>query len=282
MEKGWGRHRGEPFLNKQENVDPPRTHEEHTQHHPIKVPGLPEEDEARAKRTERRDEQRLWVERATFIVGFLGLVGLLFTLQQTRISTEAVTKQLELSERPWISVDLVATRPLVFTEGSKISIWAQFILKNLGHSPARAAQLRFEIVAVSDRRMGYTAQQDLCASAYSVPGSVGIRHVIMPDEQVVQLEHLNYLSPLAEGKDPQIPGRSILSLAVVGCVDYEFTFAEGSHQTGFFFDLVRLDPNEPQLWFFIELKEGGFELKEGGSQIDHVGFKKDAFGSYAY
>lgn len=238
-------------------------------------PGRHEKEIQEQAKRDARDKARLRVEKDVFWVGLFGLVGLLFTLAQTRISTEAVKKQFELSERPWVSVDLVAIRPLVFEGDSIASVWVQFAMKNLGHSPAHSAQLRFQVVEVPDRSKGYTVQNDLCVSTFSNHESVGTRHAIMPGEQVMQLEQLKAIVPFARKKDPQIPGRSLLSVAIVGCVEYEFTFAEGFHQTGFFFDLVKLDPDEPQVWYFIE-------LPEGESRVDHIGFRKDALGSYAY
>lgn len=90
------------------------------------------QNEIREQNRDIVDRQRLRVERRTFWVGILGLVGLLLTLRETRKATYIAAQALILDQRPWVFVKetmLVALRP-------NIPITAFIEYANTGRSPA--------------------------------------------------------------------------------------------------------------------------------------------------
>lgn len=114
------------------------------------------EIQEQAKR-DARDETRLRVEKGVFLVGVLGIGGLLYTLYLTRVATNVATEaanaakqqvivmqqQVVAAERPWISADVGLIEPLR-TRGGVVEV--RVFLKNVGRSVATEVRVKVKIV----------------------------------------------------------------------------------------------------------------------------------------
>lgn len=245
---------------------------------PLKYYANPNEHEKAIKdhiERDTRDKTRLCVEKWALVVGFFGLMGLVYTLRETIEATRAAIQQariaqqqLTLSERPWISVDVRAVKPLVFsTSGAETDI--QFMLRNLGHSPAKYVDFHFAALSIfGNIEEARSEQQRICDHMRELSNSADIRDTILPGEKLMQGRAFRITKSEVDEKTYRFPMRSTILLAVVGCVDYQFTFAEGHHQTGFVFLVLQsngsgIDPTVDTL----PMEQVGFS-QVGGVRVD--------------
>jgi hypothetical protein len=173
----------------------------------------PRKKKAGRQGTECRDRWRLGIEFVVLVVGAISLGLLFFTLQETIQATRAATlaakaaqdqattakiealiaqKQMELSERPWVSVEVAAATPLSIDKNG-LHLMVLFTLKNLGHSPASYIRLERETLLVGDTGAAYSKQQEICAPLRKQihVSSQGGR-TLLPGEQAVELRGVGF------------------------------------------------------------------------------------------
>jgi hypothetical protein len=188
-----------------------------------------------------------------------------FRLEQHAYATSAETasKQLELTDRPWLSVSVMAKDPITLVNGD-----AQFrfgiAVKNVWHSVATNVTVPYEVFVPkwgdAIFKEPVQRQRQLCGTPpISTPKMPEIISTsIFPDATweggtssgVSAKEIQDGAVPttsLPEGKK----GTYFIAV-LVGCVDYAFPSALRHHQTGFIYEIRRLDPQVPHFGFFIE------------------------------
>jgi hypothetical protein len=156
----------------------------------------------------------------------------------------ASTKQLEIEQRPWISVDAEIHEGLTWKDGvPKLVI--HLTIKNLGKSPAIGLYIvqRMSLAGMGGDIQRGNIQDELSADALITQrgknenalyhGSepyMAIYHADLPQEDAAQFRLR---------RDPL----KTCSMGFVGCVDYFSPFDEARHfQTGFWFHLFLSGP----------------------------------------
>jgi hypothetical protein len=220
---------------------------------PIHAPPPPSEAEAAYKqRQERRDKIRLWLEIS------VGLIVLVYTVVSIGL-WETAQKQLEVSERPWITADLVerGASDFTFLPDGQASFRGMVILKNVGHSPAIGVSLNTYRVIIPSGNAVFTEpvriQKEICEPLRKIKANpketVGIA-ILFPGQQTPPLgmstsipkEWIDGGAVTFKDGDPN----RYIAPVLVGCVDYRFSFdPEVHHQTGIIYDMGRYDASAP-------------------------------------
>lgn len=174
--------------------------------------------------------------------------------QAIAAATQAAIAQqeFELSERPWVSVEPAQISDLTF-DGNGAHFSVVFVIKNIGHSPAAHSRLEAQLIipeAANFVREPLQHQKELCDKLRSSKDGLefntstlfpDITRPIKADLSVNAIELQKGVDDLQ--KEQNVKTRPFLmNLLVVGCVDYQFEFQKGNHQTGFIYSLRRIDP----------------------------------------
>ena len=64
-------------------------------------------------------------------------------------TAEATARQLELSQRPWISIDTSIGSPLTFTSEGAAQVSVKFVIRNVGGTPAKGLSVDPELSIAS-------------------------------------------------------------------------------------------------------------------------------------
>jgi hypothetical protein len=193
----------------------------------------------------RQIKAQWWLNGITIVAGLIALVGLCViyrSLKETHIATNAATAQaktaqaqLELSERPWITVsNPVITGSLTVDNNGVASTSVSVIIKNIGKSPARIFP-QWELTS-------YNQADDVLSK---------MCHQSPPWQHQKEVPRLEALGPILfpDGDPPPInlglPGK-LMSIAprtylvipsVVGCIIYKSFTTDEIYYTGFIYDL---------------------------------------------
>jgi hypothetical protein len=174
--------------------------------------------------------------------------------RETHKTFEMSAKQLEVTQRPWITAKLSVGRDgLSFTKDQKWSLDGVVVLKNVGHSPAVAISTMYAVVALSavdifDEPTGAIRVQRLICDEVrrdpTVVADVPRVNTLFPGDETTPLQVESVTRYSFDVDALKLSMGSYVSLVVVGCVDYRFTFAPEHHQTGFIYRLYGGDPAE--------------------------------------
>jgi hypothetical protein len=201
---------------------------------------------------------------------------LVYTIYASR-QWVTMQQQLELSQRPWVSVDVAARGSLVFDEkGADGGL--QFTLRNLGHSPAQYVNLHFDVLPAGGSISGVLVEQKkMCDRMRDLPDNADVKDTILPGGQTVQGRSLRVeKADVEKYTQRHVPVLGpFISLIVFGCADYQFTFAEGHHQTGFMFWIWAYDPLRPQKGTQT------IDPSRGTIPAGHIWFQSEAGGTFA-
>lgn len=178
------------------------------------------------------------------------------TRQASAAAVEAQTaqRQLELSERPWLSVTAAVVGPLVFdSHGAHIAV--AFWLRNWGRSPATHMSLWGELTIpkVLDPLEPIKVQYGMCegmrrASVRNPHGKrLGIS--VFPTN-TIKLKEIFEATPTQVATGHQLkdfPGKTSRYIwpQVVGCVMYHF--GAETYWTGFRYEIFNKNPGKPDL-----------------------------------
>lgn len=165
--------------------------------------------------------------------------------------------QLELSERPWVVARVSVGGNFTFRADGSASFIGSIVLKNIGKSPAIGIDPEYRLVIPAKEKI-FTEpaeqQKDLCDPLRKRKGKtgLGILNVLFPDEETPPLSFSTNVSKevidFGKMKFPNDPANVFyIQPVIVGCTDYLFGFAPEHHQTGFIYQLYRVDPTRPNL-----------------------------------
>jgi hypothetical protein len=225
-------------------------------------PTKPEAESPKWSDEERTYYRRyLRTQRAIVLITLGGIALALFTLRALNKSVSAANRQadaaatqaqtarqeFELSERPWVSADPIQFSDLTFDKTAG-HFTIRFLLKNTGHSPAAHAHIEAQLTPIKVDQIfkePLERQKQLCdAARYRnttgefaaftlFPGGQTTRDVVM---SMAQADIAN-----AEFRPPNTKERPFIVPIIVGCIDYQFEFKPGHHQTGFLYTLYRFE-----------------------------------------
>jgi hypothetical protein len=170
-------------------------------------------------------------------------------------------QEFELSERPWVSVVPTRFTDLVFDKnGAHIGV--TFSLENSGHSPADHVDLEAQLLPLKAENFvsyGLNRQKEICGvlRAKTDEKIEFGTFSLFPNVAIPKSLNLSVGSTeITNAEQHQGPKPFLISMLVVGCVDYRFEFESGHHQTGFLYSLDRIDPQHPGAPFVIYPEDG--------------------------
>jgi hypothetical protein len=191
----------------------------------------------------------------------------------TRQSADAARKAADVAEgtlvatnRPWASVAKIEIAgPLTFQNGEgKVPLTVA--LKNLGHSPAIRVSVNVKLVLSNTTNL-LAAQKEYCDHFRKPlpPGGIRPELTLWPGDQLVfpvdAWMNSQELPAFKEWADrTPFP---IALIAIIGCIDYEFSFGEGHHQTALIYDLHKIKPYPRERFGDIYSEIPGAVLLEG-------------------
>jgi hypothetical protein len=196
-----------------------------------------------------------WLNVVTAVGTLTALVGLVYlyaTLRAARKSanaakeaSETASKQLELSDRPWVDARIAINGPFEFNiNGGNIHLG--FELLNAGHLPALNTVV--EALPVDSNFTGTRQPEEYVAQACRTANrmieeypSLGV--ALFPNIPFAEGETITLTAAdLAKyhGKGSRFPG-IILQPSVVVCVGYRPTFKSVIYHTSYIFQLSRVD-----------------------------------------
>jgi hypothetical protein len=151
------------------------------------------------------------------------------------LSAQTAQRQLELSERPWVSIDqVVFGSPLVFDQnGGRITL--QFLLRNTGNSPAEYVNIDGEFIPFplsKERWYVPIEQRRLCDAIRLQTFKMSLVTLFPNTTSPYSVTFTMNPTDIAQGLIyPE--KRDWITPIIIGCIDYRFEFANGHHQTGF-------------------------------------------------
>jgi hypothetical protein len=157
---------------------------------------------------------------------------------------------LVATQRPWIKiVSVKAISPLAFkNDGTEVGggVTLLFNLENVGKSPA--------IKPIINSRLAFTFDLPATQRAYCEAikkDRIGTTHGLQPENTIFPTDNAGAESlawtqrdemKLAVQRAANMPDNKVDFLSIIGCVFYDFSFAEGAHQTGIMLSLTKKTP----------------------------------------
>lgn len=160
----------------------------------------------------------------------------------------AARKSVELTDRPWVSVNITLNGPLTFNDQGA-SVRFMIIAKNVGRSVAVNVTINAEVVIP---RMGGDIWAAVIAEQMRVCQNIRsefMSYAVFPEE-VYPCDITFGISPeqLEQGRYDE---SNVISLYVVGCVDYQVSGHEAHHQTRFVYEIHRTVDKSDRLFAVI-------------------------------
>jgi hypothetical protein len=167
--------------------------------------------------------------------------------QQAEAATSGVAvakSQMEVANRPWLSLAKIEiASPLKFSSGPEISI--KFTVANSGRSPATKVSIASELFPMPERNLvnQHTAANEVekvCDEAKR-NGPFGFN--LAKNREWSEVDNLVAVAITSNKPTMTYPH---MTFAVVGCINYTFTFGpEDLRQSSFAYELDAVDPPPP-------------------------------------
>jgi len=205
------------------------------------VPAAIDEYRTNRKQQNTRDGQRFALEvlglMLVFMTAGLAAANLWFLreyVKKTQILAATASKQLEITDRPWIAVT-VEPMPLKRTEQS-VEMSFDLVLNNTGHSPAVSVAVTAGMFdSTQDNGSLRQRQLDFCEiSRMDIERSTG-GDTVFPSTSLSR-RVINVGAPMNIGM-------------LLGCVAYRYGTSNTYHYTRFAHGIYRLDPTRPRQSF---------------------------------
>jgi hypothetical protein len=161
-------------------------------------------------------------------------------------TAEIIARQLELSQRPWISVDAFIASPLTFTAGGAAQVTLKFAIRNAGSTPAKGLSVRPEMYIASRDNQDPVMERSKVCEENRTRGA-GAEGTLFPKGEFTKL-----VTFYGDAKDivNESNRTGSFSPAVIVCANYRSTFDDRSgYTTGIIYYLRRIDPSHPGTYF---------------------------------
>jgi hypothetical protein len=163
----------------------------------------------------------------------------------TQNSTQAIARQLELSQRPWVSINATVVSPLTYDSEGAAEVTLKLAIRNVGSTPAK----------------GLSVEPKMFIAALGEQDPLMVRSRVCEENRTRGLGKDGTLFPTAELTKSltfRTDAKEILkesnrtgsfSPAFVICASYRSTFDDRSrYTTGIIYYLRRIDPARPGLY----------------------------------
>jgi hypothetical protein len=187
-----------------------------------------------------------WLDAERVIAIFTAVLSLstIGLWASTRKLWEASDKQLAATERPWVKVDRITPRSDLVFEGGEGKIDLTVVVGNKGRSPGLRVWVDAKLVVSNGinllkEQRAYAAEirnarttDELKPELTSWTGDT----IEFPVTALLSATEMHRAKSIAEKNS-----FTNIMLAIIGCITYEFSFAEGNHQTGLLYALSGKD-----------------------------------------
>ena len=166
-------------------------------------------------------------------------------------TAEATARQLELSQRPWISIDTFIESPLTFTPEGAAKVSVRFVIRNVGSTPAKGLSVQPAISIASQGEQDPVMQRSKVCEENRTRGA-GTDGTLFP-----KVEFTKSVTFLGDAKAivKESNRTGAFSPVVIVCASYRSTFDDSArYTTGAIYYLRRIDPNHPG--FYLGMKDG--------------------------
>jgi hypothetical protein len=167
----------------------------------------------------------------------VGASGTILAANAARKSADVADRSLEVTERPWIDVNVTINSVLSVSEKSvAVNIITQ--AHNIGHSVAAGVIMRSKMVLFKEpRNTPVDAQKEMCKEAAGILGKEGsAAETIFPDKSGVKWN--GGFSASTDNMNPM----TVIVPYLVGCVDYGSVITKHRYQTGFMYEVMAIGP----------------------------------------
>lgn len=204
---------------------------------------------ARSSEEKKEDwTHKFWCETKVgeFAIALFTLLLVLFTgglWWSTYQLWSAGEKQLAATQRPWVKVDgIEMIGPLTFQDG-EARLPLRITVSNKGKSPGLRVRANVKLVA-SNQISLLQEQREFSAAFRRDPGQNEVVSELTswPNGDTITFETEAWLSSVDMPRFKPLADNTpfpILLFAIVGCINYEFPFAPGHHQTSLIYTLRR-------------------------------------------
>jgi hypothetical protein len=143
-------------------------------------------------------------------------------------------------QRPWLSVEATAAGPIVW-KGNAVEMKFLFVIENVGRTPALNVRIDVELrVELGSGRLD-EEQRRLADEARARPAYMG--HTVFPGRRLEISYILEAGAAELANASAAMGGSDLILPHILGCASYYSAFAEGSHQTGFIYEILRRWPD---------------------------------------
>ena len=178
-------------------------------------------------------------------------------------------KQLVAMHRPWVYVESVTPAGDFVFEAGEARLLLHVVVKNSGHSPGLRVSVNVKIVA-SNQISLLDEQKTFATNFRRDPNLNEVRpevtswpgdKIVFPVVAWLDSIDMTRFKPLSDGTP--FP---ITLLAIVGCLNYEFSFAPGHHQTALIYTLRKKSPY-PGAYLRDEIAGAGGAIRLDGTTV---------------
>jgi hypothetical protein len=157
-------------------------------------------------------------------------------------TTETMTRQLELSQRPWVSINAVVVTPLTYNSQGVAQVTLQLAIRNVGNTPAKALSVEPKMFIAS------LGEQDPVMVRSSVCEENRKLGIATDGTLFPTMELTRFVTFHADANEitKESKRTGSFSPALVACASYKSTFDDRSrYTTGVIYYLRRIDPAHP-------------------------------------
>jgi hypothetical protein len=177
------------------------------------------------------------------------------SIADTKIAADAAKKSADvsyrtliMSQRPWVIADIEIGSDIVFDDAGEGRVYINFLLKNIGKSPAVNVDVNVRISPVFGDEI--IIQKEIAnPSLHRSPAVGNLGMSIFPGESKpfqtslpISKDSLNkYWQKFRDEYETPTYIDNWFTIMLLGSVDYKFAFEDGHHQTGIMLCFLRLD-----------------------------------------
>lgn len=160
-------------------------------------------------------------------------------------TAETTARQLELSQRPWISIDTSIESPLTFTSQGAAQVSVKFVIRNVGSTPAKGLSVQPKLSIAS------RGEQDPVIERSKVCEENRMREAGSDGTLFPKGELTKSVTFLADAWDivKESNRTGSFSPVIIVCASYRSTFDDSArYTTGVIYYLRRMDPSHPGVY----------------------------------
>jgi hypothetical protein len=164
----------------------------------------------------------------------------------TQSTTQAIAGQLELSQRPWVSMNAIIVSPLTYDSEGAAEVTLKLAIRNVGSTPAKGLSVEPKMFIASLGEQDPVMVRSRVCEENRARGA-GKDGTLFP---TVELTKSVTLHTDAKEIIKESNRTGSFSPAFVVCASYRSTFDDRSrYTTGIIYYLRRIDPAHPGIYF---------------------------------